>query len=348
MNWDVTYVISSSLALQISASGIFLATTNLARHPRALTEDALPVLSAFAVPTTPRDALTKLQESWELDDDGFAATVDALLQETLLTPADGEAAPRRDLFLVIGINRGGTSALTKALGACGVTLDFDQAGLPLGLWKDDKNRADGGYESYEVLPVLELVRTIAFRQGGDDPRTNLTDQIVLNAGETLSVRGLLELIPRFPFAIKDPMLTFQVPQWKQIARDCRPPIAVQPLVTLRHPLASAHALLKRGFCRTLRGGLEQWFRYYSEIRYLFDAGEEPLIVIYDGQKERFVAQVEALCATLSLPFDRDAVSDGFVPAGVDRPDLAELGQHLWGGVMQQLYEDLESRAVRMP
>src|ERR1043166_1400391 len=115
MNWDVTYVISSSLALQISASGIFLATTNLARHPRALTEDALPVLSAFAVPTTPRDALTKLQESWELDDDGFAATVDALLQETLLTPADGEAAPRRDLFLVIGINRGGTSALTKAL-----------------------------------------------------------------------------------------------------------------------------------------------------------------------------------------------------------------------------------------
>jgi hypothetical protein len=348
MDWDTPYVVASSLKLQIPASGGFLATTELAPHPRALTEDALPVLTAFAVPTTPRAALTKLRESWEIDDDGFAATIDGLLQETILAPADAEAAPRRDLFLIVGINRGGTSALTKALGACGVALDFGQPGLPLGLWKNDESRADGGYESYEVLPVLELVRAIVFRYVGDGLQTGLTEEIVLNAGETLAARGLLELIPRFPFAIKDPMLTFLIPQWKQIARDCRPPIAARPVVPVRHPVASAHALLKRRFCRTLRGGLEQWFRYYSEIRHLFDIGEEPLIVMYDGHNERFVAQIEALCATLSLPFDGHAVSEGFIPAGVDRPDLSELAQHPWGGVMQQLYEDLESRAVRMP
>ena len=259
--------------------------------------------------------------------------------------SEASPAPRRDLYLVIGLNRSGTSALTKALAACGVALDLEQRALPLGLWKPDTTRADGGYESYEVLPVLELVRQIGARCGGDPANPILTDETILTAADTLAVRALLELIPRFPFAIKDPMLTFQFPQWKQIARECRTPIAARPIVSLRHPVASAHALLKRGFCRTLRSGLDRWLRYYSEVKYLSDAGEQPLIVVYDGRKEHFVAQIEALCRTLSLPFDRDRVSAEFLPAGADRLDRAELLNHPLGRALQDLFDDLESRAV---
>jgi hypothetical protein len=336
MNWDAPHVVSDALTFRISPSGAFVAGTH------ELTEHALPVLAAFATPATPRAVLAKLQESWELDEAGFETLVDALLRANLLTPAP---APARDLYLVLGLNRSGTSALTKALAACGVALDFDHPTLPLGLFKPDTNRTDGGYESYEVLPVLMLVREITARYGGDQNKPVLTDEITLTAADTLAIHGLLELIPRFPFAIKDPLLTFQFPQWKSIARTCRPPITARPVVTLRHPVASAHALLKRGFCSTLRSGLDQWLRYYTEVKYLLDAGENPLIVVYDGQKDRFITQIEALCGVLSLPFDRERVSAEFVPAGVDRPDRAQLLQHPLGNTLQELFEELESRAV---
>lgn len=346
MNWDTPYVVANSLALQISPSGTFVASVSGEQH--ALTEEALPVLTAFAAPTTPRAALAKLQESWEIGDGELEKLVDTLVQARLLVPTGAAAPPRRDLYLVLGLNRSGTSALTKALAACGVALDFEQPALSLGLWKPDANRADGGYESYEIPAVLDLVRQIAARAGGDQSRPVLTDETFLSPADSLAIGGLLELIPRFPFAIKDPLLTFQFPQWKRIARECRTPMEARPIVTLRHPVASAHAVLRRGFCHTLRSGLDQWLRYYSEVKYLVDAGEEPLIVVYDGQKDRYVAQIAALCAMLSLPFDRDRVSAEFVPAGVDRPDGAELLQHPLGRTLQELFDDLESRAVRMP
>jgi hypothetical protein len=336
MNWDVPYVVSDALVLRISASGAFVAGTH------ELSEDALPVLAAFAIPATPRAVLAKLQESWELDDAGFAALVDALEREQLLTPAP---ARPRDLYLVLGLNRSGTSALTKALAACGVALDFGVPALQPGLFKPDANRADGGYESYEIPAVLELVRQIAARAGGDQNKPALIDETILNVTDALAIRGLLELIPRFPFAIKDPLLTFQYPQWKGIASHCRPPLAARAVVTLRHPVSAGHALVKRGFCRTLRSGMDQWLRYYSEVKYLSYSGEEPLIVVYDGERERFVAQIEALCAALSLPFDRERVSAEFVPAGVDRPDRAEVLQHPMGNKLQDLFEYLEARAV---
>jgi hypothetical protein len=39
------------------------------------------------------------------------------------------------------------------------------------------------------------------------------------------------------------------------------------------------------------------------------------------------------------------VSAEFIPAGVDRPDAAELSQHPLGRTLQELFDDLASRAV---
>jgi len=342
MKWDASYVVADSLVLRVAPSGTFVATTATSREPRALSDDALPVLTAFATATTPRDGLTSLQESWEIDDDGFASLLDSLLEQSVLVEAP--IAPR-DLYLVIGLNRSGTSALTKALAACGVALDFDLPALRPGLWKPDDKRSDGGYESFEIPAVLDIVRQIAARYGGDQGKPSLTDEMLFSVGDMLTVRGLLELIPRFPFAIKDPLLTFQFPQWKRIASECSAPIIARPIATLRHPVSSAHALMRRGFCQTLRSGMDQWFRYAQELKFLIDSGEAPLIVMYDGDADHFVAQIETLCVTLSLPFDRERVRAEFVPAGVDRPDRDELQQHPLGATLQELFESLTRTAV---
>jgi len=53
---------------------------------------ALPVLLAFAGGRSPSDVFQDLQEEWEIDEEGFASVVDALIAENHLTPASGNAA----------------------------------------------------------------------------------------------------------------------------------------------------------------------------------------------------------------------------------------------------------------
>ena len=54
--------------------------------------DALPVLLAFAAGSTPREALARLSAEWELEDDGFATVVTALIDQAFLVPAGPEGA----------------------------------------------------------------------------------------------------------------------------------------------------------------------------------------------------------------------------------------------------------------
>lgn len=92
MNWDVPYVVSRALVLQIGNGGELLARNSVSRQPQKLALDALPVLLAFAGGRAPREALAALQAEWELDADGFAEVVRALVAQNLLTPAGADAA----------------------------------------------------------------------------------------------------------------------------------------------------------------------------------------------------------------------------------------------------------------
>ncbi len=249
----------------------------------------------------------------------------------------------RQLFLVLGLNRSGTSALTKALAACGAAIGFQHPALATGLWKNDQWHPAGGYESHEVPPVLWLVREIVDRAGGTQANPLIGDEISLSVTDTFAVAGLLNSIPSFPFAIKDPLLTFQYRQWKQIAREAK--IDTRAVVSLRDPLQSAHALLKRRFCRTIRGGLEQWLRYYSEVKFLLDAGEQPMIVFYDGDMDSYLPQIAALCGALGLTFDREKVRGGFTPAPRQEHDAGEMDQHPLGDAIRRLFDDLRSRKL---
>jgi SAM-dependent methyltransferase len=90
MNWDVSYTVSRSLVLQIGDTGELLAGSSVSRRPQALTADALPVLQAFAGGRTPAEALARLRDDWELDEDGFRGVVAALVSQNVLTPTGGD------------------------------------------------------------------------------------------------------------------------------------------------------------------------------------------------------------------------------------------------------------------
>jgi len=92
MKWDVTYTVSRALVLQISDSGELLAGSSVSRMPQALASDALPVLLAFAGGRTPAEALARLRNDWEIDEEGFSGVVDALVAQNALTPLTGDDA----------------------------------------------------------------------------------------------------------------------------------------------------------------------------------------------------------------------------------------------------------------
>ncbi len=92
VNWDISYTVSRSIVLQIGDGGELLAGNSVSRMPQALTQDALPVLLAFAGGRTPVEVLERLRDEWEIDAAGFTGVVDALVAQNLLTPAAGNDA----------------------------------------------------------------------------------------------------------------------------------------------------------------------------------------------------------------------------------------------------------------
>jgi protein-L-isoaspartate O-methyltransferase len=92
MQWDVPYVVSRSLSIEIPRTGRLAARSSISRPPQDMALDALPVLLAFAAGATPREALAGLRAEWELDDEGFATVVMALITQAFLVPAGQEGA----------------------------------------------------------------------------------------------------------------------------------------------------------------------------------------------------------------------------------------------------------------
>lgn len=249
------------------------------------------------------------------------------------------------LFLIFGLNRGGTSVLAGSLRRCGVGFDFGREGLEAHLHKPDATRPDGGYESHEVPAVLELVRQVAERSGGHQNNPPLPEELRFSALDAVTVASLVRLIPSFPFGIKDPLLTFQYRHWKSAITAEHGDLSVVPLVSLRPPLDLAHALLKRGFCRSLRSGLDLWLRYYSEVWHLERTGESPRILLYDGAAEHYLRQIEALCDEHGLEYAEGPLRELFRPGRGHHHHPSELERHPLASTLQDLYAELESRSL---
>ncbi|HSN86132.1 MAG TPA: class I SAM-dependent methyltransferase [Thermoanaerobaculia bacterium] len=98
MDWSSSYAVSRSLALGISPSGKLMGAGSISDLPQEMDSEALPVLLGFASGASPRAVLTQLQETWEVEEQGFEAVVGAMLEKGFLIPA-GTGVQSGDLHL---------------------------------------------------------------------------------------------------------------------------------------------------------------------------------------------------------------------------------------------------------
>ena len=91
MQWDIPYIVSRSLTFEIPRTGRLAARSSISRPLQDMDLDALPVLLAFAAGSTPRDALVRLSAEWELEEEGFATVVTALIDQAFLIPVDQDS-----------------------------------------------------------------------------------------------------------------------------------------------------------------------------------------------------------------------------------------------------------------
>lgn len=96
MEWDVPYVVSRSLTLEVSRLGKLVGATSLSRRPSELDPDAVPVLLGFAKGSTPRAAFDLLSEEWEMEEEGFAEFVQTMMDQGFLVPVAAAGAEAGD------------------------------------------------------------------------------------------------------------------------------------------------------------------------------------------------------------------------------------------------------------
>lgn len=152
-------------------------------------------------------------------------------------PRPAEAA--RIAYLVLGMHRSGTSAVTQLLGLAG-------AQLPAHVMPGDEHNAKGYFEPWRIA----LFNDHRLRAGGgawDDvfafPYRPLADEAERSWEEEARALFLEEYADvRFPL-LKDPRVTVLLPAWRRVLADLD--IGLRCVIPVRHPLAVAGSLARR-------------------------------------------------------------------------------------------------------
>ncbi len=148
-------------------------------------------------------------------------------------------ATERTAYLVLGMHRSGTSAVTQVLALAG-------ASLPANVMAGDEHNAKGYFEPWKVA-ILNDGRLRAAGAAWDDvfafpyrPLPRKTERGWLNRAEALFEEEFGQ--SRFPL-LKDPRVTVLMPFWKTVLADLD--VAARCVIPVRHPLAVAGSLARR-------------------------------------------------------------------------------------------------------
>jgi hypothetical protein len=155
------------------------------------------------------------------------------------TPLPGAAPFARSAYLVLGMHRSGTSAITQVLALAG-------ASLPENVMAGDEHNAKGYFEPWKIA-ILNDGRLRAAGAAWDDifafPFRALTpkaERSWLNRAETL----VEEEYGAAPYPLlKDPRVTVLMPFWRTVLADLE--IGARCVIPVRHPLAVAGSLSRR-------------------------------------------------------------------------------------------------------
>lgn len=147
--------------------------------------------------------------------------------------------PQRTAYLVLGMHRSGTSAVTQVLALAG-------ASLPQNVMSGDEHNAKGYFEPWKIA----MVNDGRLREGGtawDDifafpyrPLATKPERQWLNRAEALFEEEYGEA--RYPL-LKDPRITVLMPFWRTVLTELD--VAARCVIPVRHPLAVAGSLARR-------------------------------------------------------------------------------------------------------
>lgn len=259
---------------------------------------------------------------------------------------------KKQIFVVLGMHRSGTSVITRGLQALGVDLGPrllpPEAGInDKGFWEDIDITAfdvdllkDLGHDWHTLTPILE--------QEMESPAIT---PLKLRAAQLLRSR----LTDTDVFGLKDPRMARLMPFWLQVFEHLQ--IDASFVVACRNPMNVAHSLAKRdGFA--LEKGYLLWFehmlqsvKHTEQYRRIF--------VDYDLMLSNPQYQLERISSALGLPFSADNQSfleyrneflelslrhNDFVPKDLSLDtaapeDVRKLSELLSGLVNEQLEDD---------
>ena len=152
---------------------------------------------------------------------------------------DAVPVSERTAYLVLGMHRSGTSAVTQMLALAG-------AALPENVMAGDEHNAKGYFEPWKVA-ILNDERLRAAGAAWDDvfaypftPLARNSERKWLNRAEAL----FEDEFAAAPYPLlKDPRVTVLMPFWKTVLADLA--IAARCVIPVRHPLAVAGSLANR-------------------------------------------------------------------------------------------------------
>jgi hypothetical protein len=241
-------------------------------------------------------------------------------------PKAAKTAKPRTAYLVLGMHRSGTSAVTQLLALAG-------AQLPANVMPGDEHNAKGYFEPWKIA-IFNDERLRAAGSAWDDPfaypyraLTPDQDQAWLDAAMALFDK-------EFPKAawplMKDPRATVLLPMWREVL--ARKGVEARCVIPVRHPLAVAGSLRRRDGFADEKSALV-WSAYMLAAEaYTRDlprafVGYDALLADWRGEVAKIEAahgaplpKLTAAAATevdgfLTADLRHNAVSDGLAKLG---------------------------------
>ena len=213
--------------------------------------------------------------------------------------ANGKIMGRQQahLVIVLGMHRGGTSLVTRALGVLGIDLGNN-------LMPGAADNTKGFWEDLDVVAVNEAVlQALGSRWDSLAPirheelmSLGLSD-LALRATEILQAK----LAPCGLFAMKDPRTARLLPFWHMIGD--RLGVRVSHVIVGRHPLSVVHSLSRRQDFDSTKGHL-LWLESMVGALH-WTQGMARVVVDYDRMIENPQRELARLAAALDLPFPAD-------------------------------------------
>jgi hypothetical protein len=158
---------------------------------------------------------------------------------TMSRPPAKAAAGPRTAYLVLGMHRSGTSAVTQLLALAG-------ADLPKNVMPGDEHNAKGYFEPWKIA-IFNDERLRAAGSAWDDPFAYPYRPLPEADEQAWLDRAVALFDEEFPKAawplMKDPRATVLLPTWRRVleARG----VAARCVIPVRHPLAVAGSLRRR-------------------------------------------------------------------------------------------------------